>query len=90
MSANIRRENLPNVMRHYFDTLKKKLGKEPPFTFDTLMKSYHRGFKAGFFMGFGMVAMIFGQNPALYGGLQYRDEMIHRSQCLLDDVIATL
>ncbi len=89
MSAEIRREKLPEVMRHYFNSLKKKLGKEPPFTFDNLMKSYHRGFKAGFLMGFGMLALVFAQNPELCGGLQYKEELIHRAQCLLDDVIAT-
>ncbi len=89
MSAEMRRESLPQVMRHYFDTLKKMLGEEPPFTFDTLMKSYHKGFRSGFLMGFVVVSLVLGKNPELYGGLQYRDEIIRRSQCLLDDMVAT-
>ncbi len=89
MSAEIRRENLPNVMRHYFHTLKKKLGKEPPFTFDTLMKSYYTSLKMGLFGAFGMLTLIVKQ-PGFFGGVQYKDEIIHRAQCLLDDTIATL
>ncbi len=76
-------------MRHYFETLKKKLGKEPPFTFDTLMKSYYRSFKAGFLAGFGMLTMVV-KMPEIFGGAQYEDEIINRAQCLLDDTVATL
>ncbi len=76
-------------MRHYFDTLKKKLKKEPPFTFDTLMKSYYRSFKFGFLGALGLLTIVL-KVPDVFGAAQLEDEIIHRMQCLLDDTIATL
>ncbi len=76
-------------MRHYFDTLKKKLKKEPPFTFDTLMKSYYRCFKVGFLSALGLLTIVL-KVPDVFGATQLEVEIVHRMQCLLDDTIATL
>ncbi len=88
-TAGDRRRHTTTILRHYHDSLRQLFGGEPPFNFEQVLDAYEKHFKFGAIAIFPMLPMmakmeeLLGDNPE-----ERKEEMLQRTQALIDDAIA--
>ncbi len=87
---NVRREHLQTLFTHFYRELKSNLGKEPPFSFDLLMKSWYRLTGFGAIGGLVMVLMLRKVDPEIAGNPEKVNNMIQRARNMMEDALPHL
>ena len=87
LQEDVRRNHLNDILRFHYSKLKEYLGKEPPFSFDSLMKAFHRLTRYGCLGALGVLVMVPMLDPVISKDEAKKQKMFARVRHILDDVI---
>ncbi len=86
----VRRDHLQNILTHFYAKLKANLGKDPPFTFDLLMKAWDRLTKYGMLGGIGPILILTKVDPDISGDAEKIKELFGRARNMMVDALPYL
>ncbi len=86
----VRRDHLQSILTHFYAKLKANLGKDPPFTFDVLMKAWNRMTKYGMLSGLEPTLILAKFDPDIMSDPEKVKEMFGRARNMMVDTLPFL